>query len=216
MAGAAAGTAFKFVGGALCLDFINTVSGRLAHPAPGGHDYLDVIEVERLVDFPALTRWGLAAGIVSVTEANALNATASASPATARQVLARGRALREALYRVFKAGVEQWIPRAGDLAVVNRELARARRHERLKARSKGAPLTTVWTTERSVLDRVLWPVIRSASDLLTSDRLARVRQCGGEDCHWLFLDTSRNRSRRWCEMAECGNRAKVRRFRGGG
>ena len=61
------------------------------------------------------------------------------------------------------------------------------------------------------LRRPLWPVLWSAADLLTSDRLARVRSCGDPRCGWLFLDTSRNRSRRWCDMADCGNRAKARR-----
>lgn len=205
--------AFKFVGGALCLDFINTVSGRLSKPGTHGHDYADMIEVERLVDFPALTRWGQAAAVLSPGEAGELNRTATASPAVAKSVLKRGRALREALYRVFKAAVEGWTPRAIDLAVVNRELAHARRHERLEPRSEGSRLIWAWSTEGPALDRMLWPVVRSASDLLTSDRLGRVSQCGGEDCHWLFLDTSRNQSRRWCDMAECGNRAKVRRFR---
>jgi predicted RNA-binding Zn ribbon-like protein len=60
---------------------------------------------------------------------------------------------------------------------------------------------------------MLWPVLRSAAELLTSDRMDRVRLCSAEDCDWLFLDSSRNRSRRWCDMAVCGNRSKVRRFR---
>jgi predicted RNA-binding Zn ribbon-like protein len=61
------------------------------------------------------------------------------------------------------------------------------------------------------LDRVLWPVARSAAELLTSDDLAAVRECAAPDCRWLFLDRSRNRSRRWCAMATCGNRSKARR-----
>jgi predicted RNA-binding Zn ribbon-like protein len=59
----------------------------------------------------------------------------------------------------------------------------------------------------------LWPVARSAAELLTSGDLARVGQCPGEECGWLFLDTSRAGRRQWCDMADCGNLAKVRRFR---
>jgi len=59
----------------------------------------------------------------------------------------------------------------------------------------------------------LWPLSRSAAELLTSADLAFIRECQGEDCGWLFLDTSRNRTRRWCDMRDCGNLAKVRRFR---
>jgi predicted RNA-binding Zn ribbon-like protein len=56
-------------------------------------------------------------------------------------------------------------------------------------------------------------VARSAAELLQSEELGRVRRCDGEDCRWLFLDTSRSRNRRWCDMADCGNTAKVRRYR---
>jgi predicted RNA-binding Zn ribbon-like protein len=63
------------------------------------------------------------------------------------------------------------------------------------------------------LDQMLWPIVRSTADLLTSGELERVRQCPGEECGWLFLDASRSGRRQWCDMAECGNLAKVRRFR---
>jgi predicted RNA-binding Zn ribbon-like protein len=62
-------------------------------------------------------------------------------------------------------------------------------------------------------DRMLWPVARSAVDLMTSADLARVRECDGHDCGWLFLDTSKAGRRRWCSMAICGNRAKSERYR---
>ena len=64
----------------------------------------------------------------------------------------------------------------------------------------------------SVLDGVLWPIVRAAADLLTSSDLALVRACSSPTCQWLFLDTSKNHQRRWCSMKQCGNRAKVRRF----
>ena len=64
----------------------------------------------------------------------------------------------------------------------------------------------------AVLDAVLWHVARSAAELLTSGDLGRVRGCASEECGWVFLDTTRNRSRRWCDMKECGNREKARRF----
>jgi predicted RNA-binding Zn ribbon-like protein len=66
---------------------------------------------------------------------------------------------------------------------------------------------------RAQADTILMAVADSAAELLTSDSLPRVRQCGGLNCGWLFLDTTRNRSRRWCDMKDCGNRAKVRRYR---
>ena len=71
--------------------------------------------------------------------------------------------------------------------------------------------TWVWDEGGRALDSMLWPVARSAADLLTSGELQAVRQCAGRACGWLFLDTSRNRTRRWCDMSVCGNRAKARR-----
>ena len=205
------GAVFKLIGGALCLDFVNTVSGRLANPRATAGDYADVVERERLVDFAALTRWAQAAGLLPAGEGAALLQLAHHAPAGAARVVARARVLREAMYRVFLASEQGWTPRPADLQVVNRELARARTRERLVPRPRG--LAWAWSGGDAALDRMLWPVLRSAAELLTSDELARVRQCGGEDCRWLFLDSSRNRTRRWCNMAECGNRAKVRRFR---
>ncbi len=72
-----------------------------------------------------------------------------------------------------------------------------------------------WDAGGDVLARPLWALARSAADLLTSPRLSRVRECPGEDgCGWLFLDTSKNGSRRWCSMQGCGSRAKARRYAG--
>jgi predicted RNA-binding Zn ribbon-like protein len=62
------------------------------------------------------------------------------------------------------------------------------------------------------MDQMLWPVARSAAELLTSERAGRVRECASETCSWLFLDGSRNGRRKWCDMASCGNRAKARRY----
>lgn len=63
------------------------------------------------------------------------------------------------------------------------------------------------------LDQVLWPMLRAATELATSPALERVRSCPGEDCGWLFLDTSKAGRRRWCSMAICGNRLKTKRHR---
>ena len=68
-----------------------------------------------------------------------------------------------------------------------------------------------WANDRDLLERVVWPVARSAGDLLVSDDLRWVRECASESCNWLFLDTSRTRRRKWCDMSSCGNREKARR-----
>jgi len=206
------GVPFRYLGGRVCLDFIDTVSGRLPNPRSGRRDYIDRIEIERLADFGDLLSWARGAGLLSKAELAELESEAGKAPASATRVLNRARGLREAMYRVFKAAIEGWSPEVADLDVLNRELATVRSRERLVRSGEGFAWS--WSgSEEAGLDRVLYPILRSAAELLTGEELDRVAQCGGEDCHWLFLDTSRNRSRRWCDMAECGNRAKVRRFR---
>jgi predicted RNA-binding Zn ribbon-like protein len=84
-------------------------------------------------------------------------------------------------------------------------------HARLIPGANGA-LAWDWEDEGGSADLMLWPIARSAADVLTSPReLARVRQCPGAGCGWVFLDETKNRSRRWCDMDVCGNRAKARR-----
>jgi predicted RNA-binding Zn ribbon-like protein len=102
-------------------------------------------------------------------------------------------------------------PAPGDLAVLNAELRTARRRERLVA----APDRLRWTEDDAPfrLERVLGLVSTAAARLLTSDERVRLRECPGDGCGWLFLDRSRNRSRQWRTMEDCGNVSKVRRFR---
>jgi predicted RNA-binding Zn ribbon-like protein len=119
--------------------------------------------------------------------------------------------LRETLYRLFKSVVEKWRADPADIERLNEELYIARGHQTLV--STGNKLGWKWDDTDEALDRVLWPLALAGAELLSSGDLSRLRQCGGEECGWLFLDTSRNRSRQWCEMSECGNLAKVRRFR---
>ncbi len=192
-------TQFKFVGGRLCLDFVNTVGARGSSQTR-----------EKLVSFANLMRWSEQAGILSRPKAARLLRRAAAQPRVARSVLARAISLREALHRILKSAVEGRNPVQADLRHLNREIAIARTRQRL-THSAGAFL---WTWEDDgALDRTLWPVAISAAELLTSDSLGLVRRCGDEECGWMFLDTSRNRSRHWCDMRDCGNRAKVARFR---
>lgn len=111
--------------------------------------------------------------------------------------------LKDALFEIFTAEArDRPVPRAA-LDVLRRELARAYRHPRLTAK----PYALSWKTTGFVPE-----VVRSATELLTSEDLSRLRSCDADDCDWLFVDRSRNRSRRWCDMNTCGNRAKARRF----
>jgi predicted RNA-binding Zn ribbon-like protein len=119
--------------------------------------------------------------------------------------------LRESLYRLFRSIIAGSQPSSSDLEALNDELSRARGRERIAPSSEG--FVWEWMDSKNELEHMLWHVARSAAELLTDGDLSRLRECGGENCGWLFEDTSRNRSRQWCVMQTCGNLAKVRRFR---
>ena len=193
----------KFIGGSLCLDFVNTVGARV-----GSCAY--TILRDKLVTYEHLLKWSALSGLIAPVGIRRLAQRAAGNPREAAAVLKRSVALREALYRVLKSLVDGRRAIRSDIEILEREMSIAKDHERLSPLARGF----VWTwDDRDALDQVLWAVSRSAAELLTSEELSNLRQCGGEECGWMFLDTSRNRSRHWCDMRDCGNRAKVRRFR---
>jgi predicted RNA-binding Zn ribbon-like protein len=202
----------KFVAGHASLDFVNTVGARVSR-AGSAHDYADKVLRDKLADYQALITWSELAGILSIKEIRSLRRAARLHPQHAARALARALRLREALYRIFKSLIVGWRPRIADVNVLRKELRAARARQRLLL--SGAGFVWRWDDSENALDSPLWRVSQSAADLLTSANLRSLRQCGGDECGWMFLDTSRNRSRRWCDMKECGNRAKVRRFREG-
>ncbi|HEX9989618.1 MAG TPA: ABATE domain-containing protein [Chloroflexia bacterium] len=189
---------FDFSGGELCLDFANTVS---SHP--------EVQMQEHVTSYSRLVSWGRQAGVLSEGEEAHLGDEAERRPEEAASVLKRAIALREAIYHIFSGVVKGERASQSDVAVLNEELSNGLSHARLTQRKDG--FEWGWEAEEDALDRVLWVVARSAADLLTSDKLQRVTECASERCGWLFMDLSRNHSRRWCDMNECGNRAKARR-----
>jgi predicted RNA-binding Zn ribbon-like protein len=188
---------FEFTGGNLCLDFTNTLSGRRARPR------------ERLTSYQDLIAWGRQAGVLTDADAFFLERIAAEHPRDATRMLAEAVTLREALYRILSSVIEGSPPGQDELAFLNAALSRAM--DRLRVARGVSGFGWAWATEEETLDRMLWPVIRSAADLLVSGEAQRVRRCASEACDWLFLDTSRNHSRRWCDMSGCGNRAKARR-----
>ncbi len=190
---------FDFSGGELCLDFANTLADR-----PRGLE-------EHLNGWQDLVSWGQQAGLVSPREAGTLRATRAASGARdAERASQRAVSLRECLYRLFAALAAGRPPPRGDLALLNEFLADAMPHARV--REEGGGLMWAWAPGPPSLERLLWPVVRSAADLLVSSERPHVRECASGTCSWLFIDRSRTKLRRWCSMKTCGNRAKARRF----
>ena len=208
---ASAAAEMKLVGGRLCLDFINTVDGRKSvSPRRESHS-LDKVLGDKLVKYSDLVEWSQHSGIVTRTEAARLIKESRQRPAAANTVFHRAVALREALHHIFKATVMESLPQSIDLETVNDELLKARKNERLISTENGFQWR--WAGAETALDRMLWSIAHSAAEFLMTGDLSRLRECGGEKCGWLFEDTSRNRSRQWCHMQDCGNLAKVRRFR---
>jgi predicted RNA-binding Zn ribbon-like protein len=182
----------------LCLDFANTVDWRTsAQPQ------------ELLTSYADLVAWGQRAGIVPEGRARRLLEESVRGPTQAAATLERAIVLREAIYRIFAAMAAERAPESADIATLNRALAETMSRLQLAWAADG--FAWRWSGDEDALDQLLWPVARSAAELLTSDEVGRVGVCAGEGCGWLFFDTSKNRSRRWCSMQDCGNRAKARR-----
>jgi predicted RNA-binding Zn ribbon-like protein len=201
----------RLIGGRLCLDFINTVDGRKSDSPRRESRSADSVLGDKLVEYSDLVEWSRHSGIVTATEAERLIQASKRNVGEAKDVFDRAIALREALYRICKAIIMGRRPQTVDLEIMNDELLGARTHERLTHGAHG--FTWEWFSSEAALDRMLWSIAHSAAELLTTGDLSRLRECGGEECGWLFEDTSRNRSRQWCDMQDCGNLAKVRRYR---
>lgn len=189
---------FNLVGGWLCLDFSNTIAR-----------YFVTGPDERLRSYGMLVSWCWQAGLFSEEEAKVLVRKAADRSAEAITVHGRALTLRETIHDIFVAIAHQRQPEAADLEHLNRFLAEAMAHAAIVPSAGG--FVWGWRGIEDTLDWVLWPVVRSAADLLTSAELHRVRECAGDHCGWLFLDRSKNQNRRWCETEICGNRARVRR-----
>jgi predicted RNA-binding Zn ribbon-like protein len=191
---------FDLSGGALCLDFANTVS----------HRHLPERRTEHLDSYSDLVAFADQSKLISPKLAATLRALCSRNHSEAQSSFHRSIVFRETLYRAFSAIAAgkhvhpedvQQINDAAIEALKQRKLMRTNGDYRWEWQSGGA----------NPLDRILWPVAASAADLLTSKDRNDIRECGAPDCEWLFLDHSRNGSRRWCDMKSCGNRQKARR-----
>ena len=188
----------KLIAGQLCLDFANTLNG---HGSVTPHEYL--------IGYPDLVVWSRRAGLLTDAETERLLRLAGKDSRKAISVYQRAIELRETIFRVFSALALSRSPKTADIAALNEARVEALKRSTISSRDGGYALD--WA-DKSALDRMLWPIALSAAELLTSPRLTRIRECAGDRCDWLFVDTSRNHLRRWCSMAECGNRSKSRRF----
>ena len=193
----------RLIAGWPALDLANTVQARFPRRGEQPPDYLD--------GYQDLVRWSRRAGAVGAADEGALLAAAKERPDECDAALVSARALRETIYRVFSAlAGGSWVDQ-GDLGSLQEWYSAA------VARAVLAPhdgrLRWSWEHRTTEPDCMLWPLAMSAVELGTGDALARLKQCPGHDgrCGWLFLDATKNASRRWCSMQDCGNPAKARR-----
>jgi predicted RNA-binding Zn ribbon-like protein len=189
----------------LALDFANTSGWG---PGTSADD--------RLKGYEEALAWATGEGVVNEVQAGSLRRLALAQPDQLGEALLRVVELRRAIYRLFAAVAHRRDPEGVDLEVLNRALAESMGHMRVThttAGGDGPSFDWSWSGLDTELKAPLWPVARAAAALLTSPQLVRVRDCADESCGFLFIDHSKNASRRWCDMGECGNQAKARRFR---
>jgi predicted RNA-binding Zn ribbon-like protein len=187
------------IGGAIALDFANTFDWRLrASP------------IELLRSFPDLLRWAWSAKTIDLSGARALRAWAEEHPRAAARALTEAIEIREAIAAVFQAVARgERIPAA---PLARLDTARRAAEDRRVLRPDGRVASWGWRDGAPGPERPAAVAALDAVRILTTSDRERVRECGDAECGWLFLDTSRNRSRRWCTMTGCGNRNKARSF----
>jgi predicted RNA-binding Zn ribbon-like protein len=179
---------FQFVGGSLSLDFVNTMGNRLGEK----RDYLSSPR--------EINRWARLAGLMGSREKVFLSASQRTELLSAR----------EELYDLFLTAAHGKAVRKSAVKKLNRRFAKVAPHRQMVPGKDGFHWT--WKTSSRDPARLLAPILSDAAELLTSGKFAKIRQCAGETCGWLFLDRSQALRRRWCSMADCGNRDKVRRY----
>jgi predicted RNA-binding Zn ribbon-like protein len=191
----------KYVGGDPSVDLVNTV------------DWVgDDLDHDRIPDYDRLTRWAEGAGVITATSGQRLRRAAAARPREAAATIAAAGWLRWVLQRLF-TGVATGEPPGTALDEFNELLADALPRMRLTSPSSASrrQLTLTWQGLGDDLASPLWPVVWSAAQLLASDEASHIHVCAAPDCGWIYVDRSRNRLRRWCQMETCGTREKSRR-----
>jgi predicted RNA-binding Zn ribbon-like protein len=189
---------FEFIGGAVCLDFANTIHNARAKDRE-----------EELHAIADLLQWAKEAGLLSPVDHDCLTLHYSRNSREATAALTKAITIRDLLLSIFICIANGRSLPSQRLSELNSALAQFPGLMRVQKYSDR--IEKEWTSTADGLQQVLFAVLTSAAELLASDRVRRVRECASADCTWLFVDESRNRSRRWCEMGACGNRMKARR-----
>jgi predicted RNA-binding Zn ribbon-like protein len=193
-------SSFVFVGERLWLDFVNT------------DDLRRGVRVDVLRDFNALVRWLGATGVLDGERAAGIARRADQQPAGAAAALVDARRVRAALRALAERGSVVTKAREDALVEINRVLGRSAGTRRVESGDDGS-FRQAFVPVGDAFAGLMIPVVESAAASLVEQELARIRRCADARCPRVFLDSTRNGRRRWCDMATCGNRAKAARFR---
>jgi predicted RNA-binding Zn ribbon-like protein len=191
--------AFDLTSGRLCLDFANTLDHRTSSQPQ-----------EKLTGFAELVAFGEQAKALSELEARELRDDTRENSREASAVFQRAVAVREVIFRILSAAANCRKVSPADVETFNTLVRRSHAQSLLLPGNEKAPWQRL--DKGGNADRLIWRIVRSAVEILTSGDILRVKSCAAGDCDWLFIDSSRSRNRRWCEMKTCGSRHKARAY----
>ncbi len=185
-----------FLGGDLSLDFVNTVHDRHEEPLR-----------DLLQNYLDLVTWVYIADAISDSQKENLLNIGWENQGSADQIYKDALQLRETFYEIILTLINQDEVSSANIQLINQWFSRA--FSNLELAQLNGHFVLDWSAENFELESVLWPIIRAFADLITSEDRTRIKQCG--NCGYLFVDNSKNKSRRWCSMEICGNRVKAKR-----
>jgi len=189
---------YAFIGNNLSLDFVNTV-GNISSENP----------TEKLNSFSDLIEWSKQGKLISDKEAINMLREYEKRSAESEKIFQRILRLRKSVYDIFRSVINGEEISSKNLTVFNSELSLAMSKAEMFCREG----ELIWDWKNDGIERILFVITRMAAQLLTSSDLEKLKCCSGENCGWLFYDTSKNNRRQWCDMRDCGNLAKAKRFR---
>jgi predicted RNA-binding Zn ribbon-like protein len=195
---------YSFIAARPWLDFVNSDDATGA-AGTGPH-------VDALADFARFVGWLEAAGLLDADRADGLRRRGELQRAGATAVVVEARRVRVTLRLLAERGAPSDAVRREALATINRVLGRSAGMRRVERRADGRHVR-VFVPTGDAFAGMMIPIADSAADALLEEQLARVRRCAGRGCTRVFLDQTKNATRRWCDMRTCGNREKARRRR---
>ena len=190
----------SLVAGKLALDFTNTESGR------GGAKHLDHLQTA-----DDLLVWAAHAKIISAKGASQAQGIVKDQNKLAKHLITRGKSLRETLYQINSYVVAGQQPAEKLLCCLTATHAKMLATATLTPNGDNYGWT--WRPKNGLAAAILGPIALSALNLLVDADFSRIKQCHSNHCGWLFYDNTKNKSRQWCDMSVCGNRAKASALR---